>query len=114
MAFSAVDNIHESIHFNDLFVSNTYISQEKSVQTIYTTQGTCARFIEIEIDCEKIKEVKFVGGCSGNTSGISMLLKGMHVADVISRLKGIACRGETSCPDQLANALEAMLLKKAS
>lgn len=84
------------------------------MKTTYTTQGTCARSIEIEIDFEKIKEVKFVGGCSGNTTGLSMLLKGMPVEDVISQLKGIACRGETSCPDQLANALEAMLLKKAS
>jgi uncharacterized protein (TIGR03905 family) len=95
-------------------VSQTYSRQEKSVKTTFTTQGTCARSIEIEIDFEKIKEVKFVGGCSGNTTGLSMLLKGMPVEDVISQLKGIACRGETSCPDQLANALEAMLLKKAS
>ncbi len=84
------------------------------MKTLYTTHGTCSRFIEIEVDGDIVKEVKFVGGCSGNTRGLSMLLKGMSIADVISRLKGIACRGETSCPDQLANALEAMLLKKAS
>lgn len=80
----------------------------------YATQGVCAQTIEIEVEGGQIKDVIFAGGCNGNTSGLSMLLKGMAVDDVISRLKGIACRGATSCPDQLANALEEMLLDKAS
>lgn len=84
------------------------------MKTTYTTYGTCARFIDIEIDGEKIKDVNFIGGCSGNTGGLSVLLKGMPVQDVVDRLKGIACHGETSCPDQLAKALEAMLMKKTS
>jgi len=82
--------------------------------TTYATQGTCARFINIETDGDKIKEVNFVGGCSGNASGLSVLLKGMPIEDVISRLKGISCRGNTSCPDQLSKALEGMLINNAS
>lgn len=84
------------------------------MKTTYTTQGTCARSIEIEVDGEIVSDVQFVGGCRGNTTGLSMLLKGMFINDVISRLKGIECRGGTSCPDQLANALEMILFKKAS
>ena len=76
---------------------------------IYNTAGTCSRQIHIEIDetKNKIKEVKFIGGCEGNTKGISSLLKGMDVDDVIKKLKGTDCRNRgTSCPDQLALALE--------
>lgn len=78
------------------------------MRTTYATQGTCARFIDIETDGETVKEVKFIGGCSGNTSGLSVLLQGMNMLDVIQRLKGISCQGNTSCPDQLAKALEAI------
>jgi uncharacterized protein (TIGR03905 family) len=56
-----------------------------------------------------VKGVQFIGGCSGNTQGISMLVRGMKVEDVISRLEGISCGGKgTSCPDQLAKALRIM------
>lgn len=78
------------------------------MRTTYATQGTCARFIDIETDGETVKDVKFIGGCSGNTSGLSVLLQGMNMQDIIQRLKGITCQGNTSCPDQLAKALEAM------
>lgn len=81
------------------------------METTYTTQGTCARFINIETDGEQVKSVKFIGGCSGNASGLSVLLQGMNIQDVILRLKGIKCQGNTSCPDQLAKALEAMQIK---
>ena len=75
----------------------------------YTTKGVCSRSIEIEGDGDTIQSVKFNGGCNGNTKGISSLVKGMKVDDVISRLKGTDCGGRgTSCPDQLARALEAM------
>lgn len=84
------------------------------MKTTYTTQGTCAKFIDIEIDGEKIERVNFIGGCAGNTQGLSVLLKGLTIDVVISQLKGISCRGNTSCPDQLAQALESMLMKKAS
>lgn len=85
------------------------------MKTTYATKGTCARFIEIEIDEEEVeKKVNFIGGCRGNTKGLSILLQGMPVQVVINRLRGISCRGNTSCPDQLAIALEQMTLKKAS
>lgn len=76
----------------------------------YKTKGTCAREIHIEIQDNVLQEVKFVGGCMGNTLGVSSLVKGMKVEDVIQRLKGIQCGGRgTSCPDQLAQALESYL-----
>lgn len=78
------------------------------MQKIYKTHGTCSRQIMIDVnDDETIADVKFVGGCNGNLQGISALVKGKNIDDVISTLKGIDCnfRG-TSCPDQLAKALE--------
>lgn len=72
----------------------------------YTTHGTCSRMIEIVLDGDTVVSVKFIRGCMGNTSGISSLVRGMKVKDVIARLKGIDCGGKgTSCPDQLACAL---------
>ena len=77
--------------------------------TVYKTKGVCSRSIEIEVDGDNIQSVKFNGGCNGNTKGIASLVQGMKVDDVISRLKGTDCGGRgTSCPDQLARALEAM------
>jgi uncharacterized protein (TIGR03905 family) len=84
------------------------------MKTTYKTFGTCARAIEIELDGECIKEVKFIGGCRGNTAGISALIRGMSIDNVIEKLKGIPCRNNTSCPDQLAQALEQLRLQKAS
>ena len=76
---------------------------------VYPTQGVCSRAIAVELDGDVVKSVEFVGGCNGNTQGISMLVKGMKVSDVISRLEGISCNGKgTSCPDQLARALRMM------
>lgn len=77
---------------------------------IYKTKGTCSRAIEIEVDGDTIQSVTFVGGCNGNTKGISRLVKGMKIADVIERLEGVQC-GEkgTSCPDQLAHALKELV-----
>ena len=75
----------------------------------YTTQGTCARKILFDIRDGKVCDVKFVSGCNGNTQGVAALAEGMDVDDVISRLKGIKCGMKpTSCPDQLALALEAV------
>lgn len=73
----------------------------------YKTSGTCSREMIIKIDGDKIEKVTIVGGCAGNTMGISKLIEGMKIEDVIKKLKGIPCgiRG-TSCPDQLARALE--------
>ena len=74
---------------------------------VYKTKGVCSRSIEFEIENDTVKSVKFNGGCNGNTQGIASLVKGMKVDDVITRLKGTDCNGiGTSCPDQLARALE--------
>ena len=76
-------------------------------QFTYKTKGVCSRAIEIQIENDVVVEAKFVGGCSGNTQGISALVKGMKVDEAISRLEGIRCGFEsTSCPDQLATALK--------
>ena len=72
--------------------------------------GVCSMQINVKIEENIIKDVKFIGGCAGNTMGISSLLIGMKVEDAIKRLKGIDCRGRgTSCPDQLAQGLERIL-----
>lgn len=73
---------------------------------IYHTKGTCSRQIVLDISDDIIKDVKFIGGCSGNLQGISKLVIGEHIDNVIRKLKGINCRNNTSCPDQLAKALE--------
>ena len=73
----------------------------------YTTNGTCARSIVLDIDDGKLKEVSFVGGCNGNLKGIAALCKDMDIDDIIAKLEGIKCGFKnTSCPDQLANALK--------
>lgn len=84
------------------------------MKTTYTTHGTCAKFIDIELENNQILQVNFVGGCKGNTSGLSALVEGMSAHEVIQKLKGITCRNNTSCPDQLASALDAMIMEKAS
>lgn len=76
----------------------------------YKTQGTCAAFIDIELKDGVIDSVAFMGGCNGNLQGISALVKGMTPEEAISKLKGIRCGFKTtSCPDQLARALESMV-----
>ena len=75
----------------------------------YQTKGTCSTTIDIEVKDGRIESVAFTGGCNGNLQGISALVKGMMVEEAISRLKGIRCGFKnTSCPDQLAKALESM------
>ena len=76
----------------------------------YKTEGTCSQLIEIELKDGVIDSVKFTGGCNGNLQGVSALVKGMKPEDVIERCKGIRCGFKsTSCPDQLAQALENMI-----
>ena len=75
----------------------------------FKPSGVCSRQINIEIEDGIVKDVKFIGGCDGNTKGISSLVKGMKSKDVIKRLEGIKCgRKNTSCPAQLALALKQM------
>lgn len=76
----------------------------------YFTKGTCSSAIDVELKDGVIESVKFTGGCNGNLQGISALVKGMTPEEAIRRLKGIRCGfKQTSCPDQLAQALESMI-----
>ena len=80
----------------------------------YKTTGTCSTKILFDIyeedGVKKVKDVQFVGGCHGNTQGVTKLVEGMRADEVIDRLKGIKCGFKpTSCPDQLAKAIESQL-----
>ena len=80
----------------------------------YFPVGVCSMKIEVDVDenTKIINSVKFIGGCAGNTQGVAILAQGMHIDDVIAKVKGIDCRGRgTSCPDQLAKALEEVKAK---
>ncbi len=77
---------------------------------IYRPKGVCSNTIDVQVEDGVIKSVEFTGGCNGNTQGISRLVAGMKVEDAIDRLKGIKCGFKsTSCPDQLACALQEMI-----
>lgn len=72
----------------------------------YQTKGTCSRQILFDVtEDNKIKNVKFIGGCLGNLQGVARLVDGKDIDEVIEILKGVICRNNTSCPDQLAKAL---------
>lgn len=73
----------------------------------YKTKGTCSRAIIVETEDGVITDCSFVGGCSGNTQGVAALVRGMKVDEAITKMRGIKCGfRDTSCPDQLARALE--------
>ena len=77
--------------------------------SVFRTRGVCAQAIEYEVLDGVVHNVKFIGGCSGNTQGIAKLVEGMDANEVIDRLEGVKCGSKpTSCPDQLAVALEAV------
>ena len=75
----------------------------------YRTYGVCSRTIDFEVKDNIVTNVKFNGGCRGNTQGIEKLVAGRTIDEVISLLEGIQCRAGTSCPDQLARALHEAL-----
>ena len=76
----------------------------------YKTSGTCSRMVVVDVEDGIVTDCSFVGGCSGNTAGVASLVKGMNAEDAIKRLKGIKCGMKpTSCPDQLAKAIEEAL-----
>ena len=77
----------------------------------YKTQGVCSQMIHVDVDADgTIHNVSFLGGCNGNLQGLSRLVEGMDVKEAISRLEGIHCgMKDTSCPDQLAQALRTMV-----
>ncbi|HIU59049.1 MAG TPA: TIGR03905 family TSCPD domain-containing protein [Candidatus Scatosoma pullistercoris] len=72
----------------------------------YSTKGTCSRQILFNVDADnKLRDVRFIGGCGGNLQGISRLVEGKNIDEIESLLKGIRCRNGTSCPDQLSKAI---------
>lgn len=77
------------------------------MKILYTPKGVCSKQINIEVEDGIVKSVEYIGGCNGNLKGIGSLVKGMKVEDVIERLENIKCgMKNTSCPDQLAQALK--------
>ncbi len=79
----------------------------------YSPKGTCSKQIVFDLDEEhRIHNLKFIGGCSGNLQGISRLVEGKTAEEIIPLLKGIRCRQNTSCPDQLSKALEEQIAPK--
>ena len=82
----------------------------------YQTQGTCSSQIDFELDGQGvIQDVQFLGGCHGNLQGIAVLLRGMMATEAIAKLQGIRCGYKnTSCPDQLANALQQAMASQHS
>lgn len=74
----------------------------------YRTKGTCSQMIQFTVDDGIVSNVQYFGGCNGNLKGIGALVNGMNIDEVIARLDGIKCgMKQTSCPDQLAQALKA-------
>ena len=77
------------------------------MQFEYRTKGTCSQRIIFDVEDNILKNVQFIGGCNGNLKGISSLVEGMNIDDVIAKVEGISCGFKsTSCPDQLAKALK--------
>ncbi len=71
----------------------------------YITKNVCSKQINIIVDGEVIHKVEFIGGCPGNANGLSRLVSGLTIEEVIRKLTGVKCKGDSSCPDQLAKAL---------
>lgn len=88
---------------------NMHIINDRKDKLImkYMTKGVCSRSIEFDVEENKVKNVKFDGGCAGNSQGVAKLVDGMDIDDAISRMENIKCGYKsTSCPDQLAAALK--------
>lgn len=73
----------------------------------FKTKGTCATQIDLEIENGVITQCKFINGCRGNTQGLARMVIGRRADEVKELLRGVPCRGNTSCPDQLSQAIEA-------
>ena len=81
----------------------------------YSTKGTCSRQILFDVDeNNKMHNVRFIGGCGGNLQGIARLVEGKDIDEIESLLAGIRCRGNTSCPDQLSQAVGEYKASKAA
>lgn len=82
------------------------ITDNKAKTLEYATQGICCKTMQIKLHDNVIQDVEFIGGCDGNLKGLKVLLKNMHIDEVIEKFSGITCGGKTtSCPDQLAKFL---------
>lgn len=78
----------------------------------YKPKGVCSREINFDVIDNKIHNLSFERGCTGNLQGIGRLVEGMEVQEAYEKLKGIKCQGDTSCPDQFSKALEELILNK--
>lgn len=88
-------------------VSEAAEENKEIIRYTYKTHGTCSTHIELELEGDIIKDVAFWNGCNGNLQGISRLVKGMKISEVVARLSGIHCGSRaTSCPDQFSKALQ--------
>jgi len=113
MVYTTIDILYNGV---EVFVRNVERQvfyrkrNEKTVAKIrYITRGTCSRAINLEVEDGKIISVEFEGGCNGNTQGVARLVEGMDTKTAIEKLSGIKCGFKsTSCPDQLAKAIESM------
>lgn len=113
MVYTTIDILYNGV---EVFVRNVERQvfyrkrNEKTVAKIrYITRGTCSRAINLEVEDGKIISVQFEGGCNGNTQGVARLVEGMDTKTAIQKLSGIKCGFKsTSCPDQLAKAIESM------
>ncbi len=84
------------------------------MEFFYKTKGTCSRSIRFSIEDGKLRDVRFESGCNGNLQGIGKLVEGMDAEECVRKLKGIRCGfKDTSCPDQLAHAIEGALAESA-
>lgn len=81
---------------------------------VYKTKGVCSREIQFDLEDDgTVNNITFIGGCRGNTQGVARLASGLKADDIIARLKGIQCRGDNSCPNQLALAVEGALCEQS-
>ena len=97
-------------------MSEIIIKESNGVDIVqYQPKGVCAKMMQFRIKDNIIQDVEFVGGCNGNLSGIGILVKGMHIDEIIPKLSGLPCGSRpTSCPDQLTKGLAAYLEAKAT
>ncbi len=81
----------------------------------YAPKGTCSRQILFTVDADnKLRGVRFIGGCSGNLQGIARLVEGKDIDEIETLLAGVRCKGNTSCPDQLSQAIKAYKAEKGA
>ena len=82
----------------------------KNQHVTYRTNGyVCSQAIEFDVKDDRIYNVKFIGGCRGNTQGVAALAEGMQAEEIVDRLSGINCRGGHSCPNEFAKAVKELL-----